>query len=327
MGLINPGGDKVNPERQGQEGGTGTGSEEGETDKDGDREGAPSLRIDPYQLADAHAEDLARYCESVSAPECPLALQLREETAEKYRHSPGAARMISGHLQGSLLTLLVQLTRARTVLELGSFTGYSALSFAEGLKGTERGVVHSCDIDPEAAEVAQRYFASFNEQAGREVILFTLQSAQEALAAARQAEGGARRFDIVFIDADKLAYTRYLDELMGRGGGGDGEGEGEGEAEAECLLSEGALIVVDNTLWKGLVLAESAQDGEKGGFVPSAPLRDPAEFGKETRMVKLARAMHGFNRYVAEHPRLSQVVLPVRDGLSVVRYTSSGGEA
>ena len=72
------------------------------------------------------------------------------------------------------------------------------------------------------------------------------------------------------------------------------------------------------------MLAQAAGDGT---LQPSAPLREPAEFGKETRMIKLARAMHRFNRYVAAHPRLSQVVLPMRDGLSIVRYSRGADDA
>jgi predicted sulfurtransferase/predicted O-methyltransferase YrrM len=268
-----------------------------------------------FEVADAHAEDLARYCEAHSAQESALARALRQETAEKYADSPGAARMISGHLQGSFLSMLVQMTSATSVLELGCFTGYSALSFAEGMKATgtvskNTGTVLSCDVDKDAASVAQRYFTEFNEQAGRDVISLELRSAGEVLQAARQA---GSQFDIVFIDADKMAYRGYLEELITPTSG-------------TTLLREGGLVIVDNTLWKGLVLQlqqqqQMSSSSSASVFEPTGPTRSPSDFGKEERMVKLATAMHEFNAFVSTHPQLSQVMLPFRDGLSVIRFS------
>ncbi len=262
---------------------------------------------DAYTFVDELTEDIMDYCESVSMSETVLAAQLRHETAEKYSNSPGAARMISGHLQGSVLTLLAKMVRAKTILELGSFTGYSALCFAEALRTVEGGAVYSCDIDSEAADVAKRYFDAFNAEEGRDVIHFSLQPAVEALAAARER---GTLLDLVFIDADKMQYPVYLRELMG-------EQDDGSVREDEALLADGALIVIDNTLWKGLVLTFS-----------SPPLRvsprDPADFGKAERMIKLANHMHMFNKFVHGHPCLEQVVLPVRDGLSILRYSRKG---
>ena len=167
----------------------------------------PTTSNPAYIFADALLEDTMDYCERLSSPEPALMSRLRQETAVKYADSPGAARMISGHLQGAMLTLLAKMARAKTILELGSFTGYSALCFAEAMKNDKDGTVYSCDIDPDAAEVAQRYFNAFNEEAGRNIIQFTLQPAAEALAAARVR---GTLIDLVFIDADKMQYPVYL---------------------------------------------------------------------------------------------------------------------
>ena len=264
---------------------------------------------DAYTFVDALTDDTIGYCESVSSPEPALAAQLRHETLVKYADSPGAARMISGHLQGSILTLLAKIARAKTVLELGSFTGYSALCFAEALRKVEGGAIYSCDIDPEAAKLAQKYFDAFNAEAGRSVIHFTVQSAAEALAAARARNVS---LDLVFIDADKMKYQLYLRELMGE--------QDDGSVRLDqAILADGALVVVDNTLWKGLVLSSSSSSDEFSTLRASP--RDPADFGNAKRMMKVAQQMHAFNEFANGHPSLEQLVLPVRDGLSIMRYS------
>jgi predicted O-methyltransferase YrrM len=130
--------------------------------------------------------------------------------------------------------------------------------------------------------------------------------ASDLLAAARL-EG--LRYDVVFIDADKKQYETYLLDLLG-------EGQGQG-----CLLNDGAIILVDNTLWKGLVLHSERQgqgQGEVGGWAPQA-----AAFGNERRMQALADSMHAFNARVRGHHKLRPLVLPLRDGLSIIRYSSA----
>jgi len=110
-------------------------------------------------------------------------------------------------------------------------------------------------------------------------------------------------FDVVFVDADKKVYQEYLTDLMG-------EGPGEGRS---CLLADGALVIVDNTLWKGLVLTH---EEDLQTYAPEASL-----YGNPARLAALAASMHAFNAWAAAHPHLAPVMLPLRDGLTVVRYS------
>jgi len=276
---------------------------------------SPSTAADATTLLDA----LTGYCERHSAPE-PLHLAaLRQETEAAF--GSNHARMLSGHLQGRVLTLLAAVSGARQVLELGAFTGYSAMCLAEGLTQGQGGRsaassnnnpnpqrVLSCEIDAQALEIARKYLAAAPEDSGARLVELREARASEVLAAAR-AEGAT--FDLVFIDADKKAYGGYLLELLG-----DEASGGVARSSGQCLLSDGALIVVDNTLWKGLVL-QSESGADK---VPTGPAVDPAMFGSEKRMIALAQAMHEFNALVKNQACLRPVVLPLRDGLSIIRF-------
>jgi len=133
---------------------------------------------------DAQGAALSTYCERHSAPEPPLLRALRDETTAVYKE---AARMVSGPLQGRILTLLAATSQARRVLELGTFTGYATLCFAEGL-GPE-GTVHTCDIDPMACDIAQRYFDQSPH--GRKITVHRAR-ASEVLAAARKGSDKVR---------------------------------------------------------------------------------------------------------------------------------------
>jgi caffeoyl-CoA O-methyltransferase len=160
----------------------------------------------------------AAHCETVP----PLLEKLREETYAQMN----APQMQVGRIEGGFLRLLIRLTRARRVLELGMFTGYSALMMAEGLP--DDGQLVTCDVDPRAEAMARRYFAQSPH--GRKIeirmgpALETLRSLQ-----------GSSPFDLVFIDADKENYPRYLDAVL-------------------PLVRQGGLVVVDNVLWSGRVL-------------------------------------------------------------------------
>lgn len=129
-----------------------------------------------------------------------------------------------GRVEGRLLTLLVQITGARRILELGTFTGYSALSLAEGLP--DDGTLLTCDINEETAAVAQRYFDM--APWGHKIQLHR-GAAQELL---ERLEGP---FDLAFLDADKPRYIEYWEALV-------------------PLIRPGGLVVIDNVLWAGSVL-------------------------------------------------------------------------
>jgi caffeoyl-CoA O-methyltransferase len=186
-------------------------------------------------------EALTHYSEAHSAPEPANLAALREETLALYAHSPAAARMLCDPLQGRLLALLSTITRARYVLELGAFTGYSALTLCQGMPGdplaAERKVV-SCEPDSAARTVAAKHIALSGLQGQ---IDLRADKAAEVLSALR-ADKTSPLIDLAFIDADKKQYVQYVQTLIGADGG-------------RPLLAGGALILVDNTLWKGLVLS------------------------------------------------------------------------
>lgn len=187
-------------------------------------------------------EALTRYSETYSVQEPAALSALREETLRMYAHSPGAARMLCDPLQGAVLRMLATITSSKIILELGAFTGYSAMSLCLGLEGdalrSERRVV-TCEPDAAPRAVAKR----FVEQSGlRDQIDVRSNRAADVLQALRE-DAAQPPIDLAFIDADKKQYVQYVRTLIGTDGG-------------RPLLRDGALVVVDNTLWKGMVLAE-----------------------------------------------------------------------
>ena len=138
--------------------------------------------------------EIERYCREHTVPESPL---LRELAAETYARTD-FPEMLVGHLEGAFLRMLVRLVRAKRVLELGTFTGYSALAMAEALP--EDGELITCDIDPVVTEIAKRYWR--RSPRGKNIKL-RLGPALETL---KTIKGP---FDLVFIDADKKNYINY----------------------------------------------------------------------------------------------------------------------
>lgn len=174
------------------------------------------------QLDDA----LYQYLLDVSLRESPLLARLREETAQLSQ-----ARWQIAPEQGQFMALLVRLTGARRVIEVGTFTGYSALCMAQALG--EGGRLICCDLPGDYNATARRYFA---EAGVAESIEWRLGPALESLAAlAREGQGA---FDLIFIDADKANYPAYLEQAL-------------------FLLRQGGLLLFDNTLWSGRVLQRS----------------------------------------------------------------------
>ena len=184
---------------------------------------------------------------------------------EKYTNRYCAdARMLIGPHEGALLAMLVRLTGARRILEIGTFTGYSALYMAEALPAT--GKLTTCEIKPEHAEIARSFF---DRSAHGRKIKLRFGPALETLAALP----GAATFDFVFLDADKENYVNYYEAVLPR-------------------LRRGGLIVADNVLWSGRVLMPKT---------------------------KTDRAVVNFNKHVRRDPRVECVMLPVRDGVSLIR--------
>ena len=203
-------------------------------------------------------ETIERYCAAHSTPASALAAKLEAFTAENC----AAPQMLTGAWEGALLRLLVQITGARRALEIGTFTGYSALAIAEGL--SPGGTLISCEIDPKNAEIARNYLDRTPD--GRKVTI----RVGPALDTLRSL---APPFDFVFIDADKENYSNYFEECL-------------------RLLRPGALVAADNVLWSGRVL-------------------DPKEASD--------RAIAAFNDKVSGDARVECVMLPIRDGVSLIR--------
>ena len=200
---------------------------------------------------------IEEYAERLTSPHEDLLAELSEET----RGELGFEQMLTGPIAGRFLEMLVWFGRPQRVLEIGTFSGHSALAMAAALP--EGGRIDACEIDPERAAFAQRYFD--RSPHGSRITLHL----GPAIETVNRLEGD---FDLVFIDAEKEGYVGYYEALLPR-------------------LSERGLIVADNTLWSGQVL-------EGGGPIVR------------------------FNEHVAADPRTVQVLLSVRDGMTLIRRAS-----
>lgn len=180
-------------------------------------------------------------------------------------------RMISGHIQGRLLRMIVQMLRPRSVLEIGTFTGYSALSMAAGLE--EGATIDTIEVDDELEPMAQEFFD--RSEHGSKIKLH-IGSALEI------APKLGRQFDLVFIDGDKREYPAYYRMLMGDDGG-------------EPLVHSGSILLADNILWYGKVVEEVAHNDRQ------------------------TQGILEFNRMVRDDERVESFILPLRDGLNMIR--------
>lgn len=249
------------------------------------RELAESATIDPeLQAMIADAERLARgldpYLEACTTPESAALRDLTLATQRedwKRRYSTGATtvrlegEMLSGHVEGQFLKTLVHAMCATRVLEIGCFTGYSALAMAEALP--EHGKLLACELDPYAAAFARRAFDASSHGGKIDIEIGAAEDAMRRLAERGEA------FDLIFIDADKGKYATYLDLALEGG-----------------LLARNGLICVDNTLMQGQPYLDS----------------EPTPNG---------RAIAAFNRFVRDDARVEHVMLPLRDGLTLIRRT------
>lgn len=165
---------------------------------------------------------IEEYCAAHSDAASPLLRELEDYTRAHCQD----AQMLTGAVEGALLRLLVEVSGAQRVLEIGTFTGYSALTMAEALPSAGR--IITCEVNPEHARIAQSFFDRSPHGAKIEL---RLGAALGTIGALTPAEP----FDFVFLDADKENYVRYFEALM-------------------PLLRPGGLLVADNTLWSGRVL-------------------------------------------------------------------------
>ena len=219
------------------------------------------------------------YLEQCTTPESAALANLAQKTAEEdwsQRFSDKETvrqleqEMLSGHIEGQTLKFFVHMTGAKRILEVGMFTGYSALAMAEALP--EDGELLACEVDQYVTDFALNCFK--NSYHGKKIKVKVAPALEtlEGLAAAQES------FDLVFIDADKKEYIDYFKLIL------DGK-----------LLATGGLILVDNTLLQGQPYLEPHQRSANG------------------------EAIAQFNRFVAEEPRVEQVLLPLRDGLTIIR--------
>jgi caffeoyl-CoA O-methyltransferase len=188
-------------------------------------------------------EEIERYAEEHTTRPDDLLRRLAEET----RATLESPQMLTGTIAGRLLEFLVFATKARRVLELGTYSGYSAISMAAALP--PGGHIDTCEVDEQHAAVARRYI----EESGHgDRITIHLGPALETIAAL---EG---EFDLVFIDADKVNYSAYYEALLPR-------------------LTTGGLMAIDNTLWSGKVLEPGDDPGTRAiAELNDRIARDPA---------------------------------------------------
>ena len=204
--------------------------------------------------------DIEAYAQAHSMPESDLCRALREET-QRRMESP---QMIVGPLEGAFLKMMTQVVQATSVLEIGMFTGYSALCFAEALPAN--GTVLTCELDDESAALARRYFG--RSPIGKKIEI----RMGPALDTMQHLKGP---FDLIFVDADKINYVNYYRRALD-------------------LLSPQGVILIDNVLWDGDVLKQPAPDEKTA-------------------------AIQELNRTVSSDPRVTAVLVTIRDGVLVVR--------
>lgn len=191
-------------------------------------------------------------------------------------------RMLSGHLEGRLLKMFCQMVGARRILEIGTFTGYSALCMAESLP--DGGEVHTCEIFDELEPFLNQVFADAGEL-GKKVNLHI----GDAADIVPTLDG---LFDVAYLDGNKRRYVEDLEMVYPK-------------------MRKGGLIIADNTLWDGHVIEEeSVALYEKAKQQPDAPIAS-----KEAQTVGIM----AFNDLVAADPRFETVMVPVRDGMTLIR--------
>lgn len=206
-------------------------------------------------------EEIEKYADTHTGHEPELLYQLHRETWQKIVNP----RMLSGHIQGRMLSMFSKMIKPKRILEIGTYTGYSALCLAEGL--AENGELITIDINDELIPIQKKYFSlspvghKIKTMCGdAEQILPTLDC----------------NFDLVFMDADKSKYLIYYEYLM-------------------THLPSGAVILIDNVLWSGKVLSIASPDDAD------------------------TLVLQKLNDIVTHDERVDNVLLPVRDGLMVVR--------
>ena len=203
-------------------------------------------------------QKLSEYAENHTTAESALLQKLNRQTYAEVL----IPRMLSGHLQGRFLSMISRLKSPKYILEIGTYTGYSALCLAEGLQGG--GKLVTMDKNEELEDMVLDYFSKSDH---KDKIQFLCGNAMEMIP---DIEEG---IDLVFIDADKENYLNYYKMVLPK-------------------MSKGGIVLADNVLWSGKVVNE-----------------DDVKNDEETS------ALHAFNEYVQQDERVTNVLVPIRDGI------------
>tara|TARA_B100000212_G_C27370591_1_gene532358 strand:+ start:771 stop:1421 length:651 start_codon:yes stop_codon:yes gene_type:complete len=206
-------------------------------------------------------KNIEKYVEALSDKESPLLKEINEFTFRNI-HQP---RMLSGHLQGRILSFISQIKKPKNILEIGTYTGYSALCLAEGL--STDGKLITIDKDKSLYSIVGDFFSrsKYANQIDQKI--------GEALNLIPEIK---LKFDLVFIDADKKNYKNYFNQVFD-------------------MLNVGGVIIVDNVLWNGKVTDLDKNHNDK-----------------------ITVYMNEFNEYIKNNKKVSKLILPVRDGLTII---------
>jgi caffeoyl-CoA O-methyltransferase len=205
-------------------------------------------------------EDLQRYSEQHTSPESELLKKINRDT---HAHVL-MPRMLSGHLQGRVLSMISYMVKPQRILEIGTYTGYSALCLAEGLRAG--GKLITIDINEELEKKVSHHFEQWQDK-----IEYKIGNALDIVPALNEI------FDLVFIDADKSNYSKYFDLVIDK-------------------VRPGGFILADNVLWSGKVLNKNPDNDTK--------------------------SIIAFNQKIQHDSRVENVLLPIRDGIMMIRKLS-----
>ena len=206
-------------------------------------------------------DDILNYSISKSEKESKLLNDLYRETYLKVLNP----RMISGHYQGRILSLISKIISPKKILEIGTYTGYSAICLCEGMD--KDGILHTIDNNKELVEIQNKYFKKANL---KDKIVQHSGDAKNIIPSIDE------EFDIVFIDADKESYPEYYDLIINK-------------------VRSGGIIIADNILWSGKILEKVEQDDQA------------------------TKSIIEFNNKIIEDDRVKNIILPIRDGLNIIR--------
>jgi len=206
-------------------------------------------------------DNILNYSISKSEKESKLLNDLYRETYLKVLNP----RMISGHYQGRILSLISKIISPKKILEIGTYTGYSAICLCEGMD--KDGILHTIDNNKELVKIQNKYFKKANL---KDKIIQHSGDAKNIIPSIDE------EFDIVFIDADKESYPEYYDLIINK-------------------VRSGGIIIADNILWSGKILEKVEKDDQA------------------------TKSIIEFNNKIIEDDRVKNIILPIRDGLNIVR--------